>query len=91
MTTTLQPVAWAMRRPDGLVLDVITPKEHARHAGEYTMPLYASPPAPVPAPLTEEQIDAMWREPMSADWEHREFARAIVAHHGIVASPEKMP
>jgi hypothetical protein len=50
--------------------------------------LYASPPAPVPVPLTDEQIDSMWREPMSADWEHREFARAIEAHHGIVASPE---
>ena len=83
MTTTLQPVAWAMIRPDGLVLDVITPEEHERHAGEYTMPLYAAP-----VPLTDEQIDAMWRQPMSADWEHREFARAIEAHHGIVASPE---
>jgi hypothetical protein len=53
--------------------------------------LYASPPAPVPVPLTDEQIDAMWRQPMSADWEHREFARAIEAHHGIAASPEKKP
>ena len=40
--------------------------------------------APAPAvPLTDEQIDALWRAPMSADWEHREFARAIEAHHGI--------
>jgi hypothetical protein len=53
--------------------------------------LLAAQPAPVPVPLTDEQIDAMWREPMSADWEHREFARAIEAHHGIVASPEKKP
>jgi hypothetical protein len=84
-----EPVAWAMRRPDGLVLDVITPEEHEHHAGKYTIPLYSTQPAPVPVPLTDEQIDAMWREPMSADWEHREFARAIEAHHGIVASPEK--
>lgn len=28
-------------------------------------------------PLTDEQVDALWKEPMSADWEHREFARAI--------------
>ena len=34
-------------------------------------------------PLTDEQIDALWSSPMSADWEHREFARAIEAHHGI--------
>ena len=31
-----KPVAWAMPRPDGLVLDVITPEEHERHEGEYT-------------------------------------------------------
>ena len=42
------------------------------------------PAAPaVREPLTDEQIDALWRAPMSADWEHREFARAIEAHHGI--------
>lgn len=34
-------------------------------------------------PLTDEQIDALWRAPMSADWEHREFARAIESAHGI--------
>jgi hypothetical protein len=34
-----EPVAWAMPRPDGLVLDVITPEEHARHEGEYTVAL----------------------------------------------------
>jgi hypothetical protein len=27
--------------------------------------------------LTDEQIDTLWKAPMSADWEHREFARAI--------------
>jgi len=41
----------------------------------------ASPAAPVP--LTDEQIDELWRAPMSADWEHREFARAIEKAHGI--------
>jgi hypothetical protein len=51
--------------------------------------LYTHPAAP--APLTDEQIDSMWRQPMSADWEHREFARAIEAHPGIAASPEKKP
>lgn len=42
-------------------------------------PLYTRPAVP----LTDEQIDALWRAPMSADWEHREFARAIEAAHGI--------
>lgn len=44
----------------------------------------AAPAAPaVREPLTDEQIDALWRAPMSADWEHREFARAIERAHGI--------
>jgi hypothetical protein len=34
-------------------------------------------------PLSDEELDRLWREPMSADWEHREFARAIEAAHGI--------
>jgi hypothetical protein len=34
-------------------------------------------------PLSDATIDAMWRSPMSADWEHREFARAIEQAHGI--------
>jgi hypothetical protein len=29
--------------------------------------------------LSDEELDRLWREPMSADWEHREFARAIEA------------
>jgi hypothetical protein len=69
-----------MSRTDGEIVDA------ARFALKA-----AWPAAPVPVPLTDEQIDSMWRQPMSADWEHREFARAIEAHHGIVASPEKMP
>lgn len=35
-----RPVAWAMSRNDGLVLDVICPDEHDSHEGEYTRPLY---------------------------------------------------
>jgi hypothetical protein len=34
-------------------------------------------------PLSDEELDRLWREPMSADWEHREFARAVEAAHGI--------
>jgi hypothetical protein len=40
---TTEPVAWAMRRPDGLILDVICPEEHEAYEGEYTIPLYAHP------------------------------------------------
>jgi hypothetical protein len=38
---------------------------------------------PVQEPLSDEELDRLWREPMSADWEHREYARAIEAAHGI--------
>jgi hypothetical protein len=43
--------------------------------------LYTHPPQRLP--LRDEDLDRLWREPMSADWEHREFARAIEAAHGI--------
>ena len=39
-----EPVAWAMLREDGLVLDVICPDEHDSHEGDYTLPLYTHPP-----------------------------------------------
>jgi hypothetical protein len=34
-------------------------------------------------PLSNEELDRLWREPMSADCEHREYARAVEAAHGI--------
>jgi hypothetical protein len=40
---TDKPIAWGMPRPDGLILDVICPEEHAREPGQYTVPLYAAP------------------------------------------------
>ena len=48
-----EPVAWAMLRADGLVLDVICPDERDAYQGEYTVPLYAAPPA-APAPAVPE-------------------------------------
>ena len=44
-----EPVAWAMLRADGLILDVICPDERESYQGEYTVQLYAAPPA-APAP-----------------------------------------
>ena len=49
-----EPVAWGMPRSDGQIVDVITPEEHARAAGEYTVPLYTHPPQR--KPLTDEEI-----------------------------------
>jgi hypothetical protein len=38
-----KPIAWGMPRPDGTIIDCITPEEHAREPGQYTVPLYAAP------------------------------------------------
>ena len=54
----VEPVAWGMQRPDGLILDVICPEEHEAYEGEYTTPLYTHPPARVP--LTEGELLSMW-------------------------------
>jgi hypothetical protein len=35
-----EPVAWGMPRRDGQIVDVITPEEHERVEGGYTVPLY---------------------------------------------------
>ena len=45
-----EPVAWAMKRSDGLLLDLICPEEHESFEGQYKVPLYADPrPAAAPA------------------------------------------
>ena len=38
-----ETVAWGMEQSDGEILDVITPEEHARLEGGYTVPLYRHP------------------------------------------------
>lgn len=62
-----------MRRPDGLILDVICPDEHEAYEGEYTVPLYAAPQPKaeqgpvqvpegwklVPVEPTKEMLDAV--------------------------------
>ena len=58
----VEPVAWAMRRADGLVLDVICPDEHESHEGDYTMPLYAAPPA---KPLTDDRRREIYNAAMT--------------------------
>ena len=51
----------------------------------------ATPPAPAPVPLTDEQINNAWLlngGGLAANRFH-DFARAIEAAHGITAAPEK--
>lgn len=60
MAGSQEPVAWAMPKGDGTFIDVITPAEHARKEGSYTVPLFAHPVAQQPQAeaITEAKIDA---------------------------------
>ncbi len=48
-----EPAAWGMEHPDGDIIDVITPEEHAREEGGYRVALYREP-KPKREPLTDE-------------------------------------
>jgi hypothetical protein len=74
-----EPVAWTTM-PDADDWMFVSGTEKPPLPGEWR-PLYTHPPRR--EPLSDEELDRLWREPMSADWEHREFARAIEAAHGI--------
>lgn len=54
-----EPVAWGMMNDDGKIYDCICPKEHDRVEGEYTVPLYTSPPKREWQGLTDEEIDLL--------------------------------
>jgi hypothetical protein len=76
-----QPIAWGMPRPDGTIIDCITPEEHDRMPGNYTVPLYA---APQPRRrLTDEEIDRALQDANVPELPHGyeslelEIARAI--------------
>jgi hypothetical protein len=47
-----EPVAWGMLDKDGGIYDSISPEEHAREEGAYTIPLYTHPVKE----LTDEEI-----------------------------------
>jgi hypothetical protein len=47
-----EPAAWGMENDDGQIYDCITPEEHARQEGQYTVALYRER-----APLTEREIE----------------------------------
>jgi hypothetical protein len=51
-----EPVAWGMQNADGQITDVITPEEHARVEGGYTVPLYTAPPKREWQGLTYDEI-----------------------------------
>ena len=47
-----KPVAWGMLDKDGGIYDSISPEEHDREEGAYTIPLYIHPAKT----LTDEEI-----------------------------------
>ena len=81
MTKEAQPVVWGMEQSDGEILDVITPEEHARLEGGYTIPLYRHPQRTWVGLTDDEIAECAERmeasDPTDSFW--REFARAIEA------------
>jgi hypothetical protein len=70
-----EPVAWGMLDKDGGIYDSISPEEHDREEGAYTIPLYTHP-----SDLTDEEILKMAAN-MFHYSEYRlviDFARAIL-------------
>jgi hypothetical protein len=77
-----EPVAWGMLDKDGGIYDSISPEEHDREEGDYTIPLYTHPAKT----LTDEEIEEfayafqLWQlhNPDKALEGIKDFARAIL-------------
>ena len=54
---TDQPIAWGMPQPDGTIIDCITPEEHERMEGRYTVPLCKCQPKAEPCQWQQEDDD----------------------------------
>jgi hypothetical protein len=72
-----EPAAWGLEHPNGDIIDVITPEEHAKKEGQYTVALYRGREW---VGLTDEEIELLrdmidW----SVGWSYIEFARAAEA------------
>jgi hypothetical protein len=53
-----EPVAWGFKNDVGAIYDCISPEAHADAEGEYTVPLYTTPPQRLWVGLTDEEISA---------------------------------
>jgi hypothetical protein len=77
-----EPVAWGIPNIYGEIYDVISPDEHARCEGKYTVPLYTAP-QPRREPLTDEEIleikECYSNEFGLEDKYAKDFARAVIA------------
>ena len=53
-----EPAAWGMENDDGQIYDCITPEEHARQEGQYTVALYRGPqPNVTTSDMKQEHVD----------------------------------
>ena len=79
-----KPVAWGYKNSDGQIIDCITPEEHDRIEGDYTIPLYTLPQADPGGKSTHYNIDPAYA-PMIAAGRVAEdvISRAIMKAHEI--------
>ena len=71
------PVAWGLPGSDGFIFDVISPEEHTREEGGYTVPLYTTPPQP----KEPEQEPVIFLKEWS-DW--RDMVVVNIMRHGSI-------
>ena len=55
-----EPVAWGMTWKDGEIYDVISPAQHAKEEGDYTVPLYTQDQLEKARKLGMQQERALW-------------------------------
>ena len=77
------PLASQAGRQAAINLRAALAEEALQRLTDANQEIEAALEQPEQEPLSNEELDRLWREPMSADWEHREYARAIEAAHGI--------
>jgi hypothetical protein len=89
--TVQEPVAWRVKWPaiGGGHKWIMVDKPLMEKEGFVNEALYTTPPAkPAPAPLTDEQIEQIYKEQTGSfiddsPWALMDFVRAIEAAHGI--------
>ena len=65
----LEPVAWGLMNDHGEVYDCISPSEHAKYEGRYTVPLYTTPPAAQPEQKQWDAIPDSFNDWWNADYD----------------------
>ena len=78
-----EPVAWGMPNIYGEIYDVISPDEHARMPGQYTVPLYTTPKPRKREPLTDEEIQDLLKVGNPTEDEYRLIRMGWNAAHRV--------